>query len=138
RFEAYRKSFPARLCAIRKSAAVAEESKQKLRREAGSRPVQPDTLEAAEYIFVLATGGLTMLTTAGVLDAYRLRWQIELAFKRLKSLMHLDLLRQKKPPGATAWLQAKLLVALLIERLLEEGRVFSPWGHDSAAPKPVA
>nr|MDN1021419.1 transposase [Escherichia coli] len=30
-----------------------------------------------------------------VADCYRLRWQIELAFKRLKSLLHLDALRAK-------------------------------------------
>ncbi|OKT29744.1 hypothetical protein ACN57_03025 [Escherichia coli] len=42
-------------------------------------------------------------------DCYRLRWQIELAFKRLKSLLHLDALRAKEPELAKAWIFANLL-----------------------------
>ena len=30
-----------------------------------------------------------------ILAAYRLRWQIKLAFKRLKSLLHIDMLRTR-------------------------------------------
>lgn len=131
-YEAYGKRYPARLCALRKTVAAAAEAKQKIRRESKSTSISPKTLEAAEYIFVLATAGLGDMTAQEVLEAYRLRWQIELAFKRLKSLLNLDLLRQKKPPGAKAWLQAKLLVALLTERLLEESCLFSPWGYELA------
>jgi hypothetical protein len=52
-----------------------------------------------------------------VLDLYRLRWRIELAFKRLKSLIGL-----KGPPGigersAKPWILAHLLMILLIEPL---------------------
>ena len=137
-FDAYDQRHIARLCAIRKNSQHAAEAKEKIRRETEAADLQPDTLEAAEYIFVLATVPENELSAESILELYRARWQIELVFKRLKSLLDLDTLRQKRPPGARAWLQAKLLVALLTERLLEEGRVFSPWGHDGAAPQHLA
>jgi hypothetical protein len=42
-------------------------------------------------------------------------WQIELAFKRLKSILHLDRLPAKDPDLAHAWITAHLLLALLID-----------------------
>jgi IS4 transposase len=44
-----------------------------------------------------------------------MRWQIELAFKRLKSLLNIDRLPAKNPHLARAWLNAHLLLALLID-----------------------
>jgi hypothetical protein len=59
-------------------------------------------------------------TTDDVLALYRLRWRIELAFKRLKSLVGL-----KGPPGfdersAKPYLLAHLLMILLLEPLIAE------------------
>jgi len=31
--------------------------------------------------------------------------------------------------SARAWMQAKILTSLLLERLLIEARIFSPWGY---------
>ncbi|MCW3299654.1 transposase [Escherichia coli] len=45
----------------------------------------------------------------------RLRWQIELAFKRLKKFAALDALRAKEPELAKAWIFANLLAAFLID-----------------------
>jgi len=78
--------------------------------------------------------GLTNLeperwSAAQVLELYRCRWQIERAFKRLKSLLQLGQLPKKDPASARAWLQLKLLLALLIERLCHQARFFSPWGY---------
>ena len=64
-----------------------------------------------------------------ILELYRHRWQIELAFKRLKSLLHLGHLKKTDPEGAKAWLQGKLFVATLIETLIAVGERFSPWGY---------
>ena len=72
-----------------------------------------------------------------MLDLYRLRWQAELAFKRLKSLLNVGHLPKYDPRSSRAWLQAKLLTALLIERLLIESKLFSPWGYPLSALKPV-
>ena len=73
-----------------------------------------------------------------VLALYRGRWQIELVFKRLKSLLGVGQLAKYDPGSAKAWLQAKLLTALLMERLEREAFLFSPWGYPLLATVPMA
>jgi len=118
-----------RVCAIKKSAEQTRKSQEKLREVASKkgRNLQPDTLEAAGYIVVLTT--LPDMPANQILEMYRHRWQIELAFKRLKSLLHLGHLKKTDPVGAKAWLQGKLFVATLIETLIAIGERFSPWGY---------
>ena len=55
-----------------------------------------------------------------VMALYRLRWQIELAFKRLKSQLRLAELPAKDPQLARACILAKLILALLVDRLVGE------------------
>jgi IS4 transposase len=64
-----------------------------------------------------------------VLDWYRLRWQIELVFKRLKSLARLGHLPKYDDQSSRAWLYGKLFVALLTHKLIRQARDFSPWGY---------
>jgi IS4 transposase len=64
-----------------------------------------------------------------ILDWYRLRWQIELVFKRFKQIAQLGHLPKNDPESATAWLYGKLFVALLVEKLLAHANSFSPWGY---------
>jgi hypothetical protein len=64
-----------------------------------------------------------------VLEAYRLRWQIELAFKRMKSILGFGHLPKKDPASARAWLHGKLFVSLLAEHLIAAADAFSPWGY---------
>jgi IS4 transposase len=71
---------------------------------------------------------LTEFPVATVLELYRCRWQVELVFKRLKSLLGLGHLPKYDARSCRAWLQAKLLCALLIERLMRQAKFFSPWG----------
>ena len=75
---------------MRKSAAAAVLGRERVRRESmrGRTQVQPQTLEAAEYVLVFTTLE-PRVEAAQVMALYRLRWQIELEFKRLKSLLHL-------------------------------------------------
>ncbi|MDX8500664.1 transposase [Mesorhizobium sp. VK4C] len=51
-----------------------------------------------------------------VLTLYRFRWQLELAFKRMKSLTGLDALAAKKPELARARIYARLIIFLIAER----------------------
>ena len=122
-------TLPVRVCAIKKSEEQTRKSQEKLRRIASKkgRTLQPETLEAAAYVVVLTT--LNEPGAASILELYRHRWQIELAFKRLKSLLQLGHLKKTDPEGAKAWLQGKLLVATLIEMLIAVGERFSPWGY---------
>lgn len=132
-----------RICAIKKSAAQTRKSQEKLRQSAadkGRKPPQADTVEAAGYVIVLTT--LQDVTPQTILELYRHRWRIELAFKRLKSLLALGHLKKTDVEGARAWLQGKLFVATLIDTLIAFGERFSPWGYllpiETAAPMPVA
>lgn len=119
-----------RVCAIKKSQTAAERSRVKAERESrrGGHQVQPETLEAAEYIFVFTTLAADIPAPA-ILEMYRGRWQVELTFKRLKSLLALGHLKKVDPQGAKAWLQGKLLVAILIETLIALAERFFPWGY---------
>lgn len=119
-----------RLCAIRKSAHAAERARHKAQRTSRDHghQVQPETLEAAGFVMVFTTLPPSV-PAAQVLELYRGRWQVELAFKRLKSLIGLGHLKKTDPVGARAWLQGKLLVAFLIEALIAAGERFFPWGY---------
>lgn len=139
-FRAGARLYAARLCAIRKTPQAADLARRKLEREAKKKQKQlkPETLEAADYVFVLTTLDRREFTVRQVLELYRARWQVELLFKRLKSLLRLGHLPKKTDASSRAWIQAKLLTALLIEDLMEAAGLFSPWGHDEARPPGAA
>lgn len=120
-----------RLCATRKSHAAAEQSRQRVLRESQRTgcSTQPQTLEAAEFVFVFTTLDESV-SAEQVLQTYRLRWQIELEFKRLKSLIQLGHLKKHDDQAARSWLQGKLLVSILVARLIAHAERVSPWGYD--------
>jgi Transposase DDE domain len=140
RFLANGGEYAARICAVRKSASAAQLSKERLlkaARKKGKTP-QAQTLEMAEYVFVLTTPGLDDLTAAQILELYRARWQVELGFKRLKSLFDAGSVPNRDPEAVRSWIYAKLLAVLLVERLGEESRLFSPWGFPLGGRQPLA
>lgn len=139
-FKGDKKMWPARLCAIRRSQTAAELAKRAVLRRANRKQVKvrPETLEFAEYVYVLVTIPRDVIDTCEVLDLYRARWQIELCFKRFKSLLRLGHVPKRNDESARAWIEGKLLTVLLIERLVDEARFFSPWGFDLSATKPLA
>ena len=124
-----------RLCALKKNKEAAERAKLKAERESKKKGhvIKPETLEAAEYVFVFTTLP-SEFAAATILEAYRGRWQIELTFKRLKSLLGLGHLRKMDLEGAKAWLHGKLFVAFLIEAMIACGDRFSPWGYPTPQP----
>jgi hypothetical protein len=61
-----------------------------------------------------------------VLSFYRLRWQIELLFKRLKSLLALDNLRSKDNQLAQTYLLGKMLAALILDQAIQQVAVKQP------------
>ena len=115
-----------RVCAYRKTDEQCIESERKYRQYINKKQQKfnADTLEASAYVVVVTT--LNSLDAAGILALYRHRWQVELAFKRMKSLLGFGHLKKKDAEGAKAWLQGKLFVACLIERLIALGDHFSP------------
>ena len=120
-----------RVCAIRKTREAARLAVAKLRRRASRmrQRLRPETLEYAKHVIVFTTFPESGFDAAAVLRWYRLRWQVELVFKRFKSLAGLG-----HPPkrdsdsagrGCTAscwwpcWSKRRSATAAL-----------SPWGFD--------
>lgn len=124
-----RKYWPLRLVALRKSPEAAERAVRKAVHQSQRKghAVREETLLFAQYVIVL-TNCEPAVTPEQVLEAYRFRWQVELAFKRLKSLLFLDQLRARDPNLAQTYLLAKILAALLAEELTVRTGEFSPWG----------
>jgi Transposase DDE domain len=123
-----------RLVAVRKSDEAAEVARRAARRQArkGRHRISKGTLDAAEWVILVTSLAPETFATADVLALYRLRWRIELAFKRLKSLIGLN-----RPPGADErsakpYLLAHLLVILLLEPLVDELEDSPRWAEGLA------
>lgn len=120
-----------RICALRKSENAIARALRRIQRRAqqGGPKAKPATLEFARYVIVFTTLDASEFPAARVLEWYRLRWQIELVFKRLKSLAGTGHLPKYDDASSRAWLYGKLLVALLTQKLIRIGRAISPWGY---------
>jgi hypothetical protein len=129
-----------RLVIRRKDPEQAEAEQKRLLKDAKKRGKQPDprSLEAAKYILILTSLPADTFSTADVLVLYRFRWQIELAFKRMKSLAGLAGLPAKKPELAQAWIYARLIVVLLAEQIAGQVPDSSPSGPGKTDRKPIA
>lgn len=90
--------------------------KQKNRKQ---RNVKIATLFLSQFVIVFTNISPDVLSADDALELYRCRWQIELAFKRLKGLLRLDKLRSFKDGElARTYLLGKILYALLIDEQL--------------------
>lgn len=121
---------PVRVVAVRKSEAAAAESRKKILKTASrkQKTPHPNALELAAYMLVITSLDRDTLPSEDVLEIYRFRWQIELAFKRLKSLLDLGGLPAKDPSLASTFIYSKILAALLLDDLTQAFISFSPWG----------
>lgn len=120
-----------RLCVIRKSNEAIKLAHEKLRRtgQRKGHSIKPETLEYAKYVIVFTTFPEDSFTDIEVLDWYRIRWQVELVFKRFKSIAQLGHLPKHSDDSSKAWLYGKLFVALLTEKLIQYASSVSPWGY---------
>lgn len=118
-----------RVCALRKSEEAIQQAHRRIERRASKKQTKtkPETWEHAKYVAVFTTDRKTPAET--ILEWYRVRWQIELTFKRLKSLARLGHLPKYDDQSSRAWLYGKLFVALLTQKLVRIGRELSPWGY---------
>ena len=108
-----------RLIIIKKPPAAAAQARAKARRasQKNQRRTDPRTLAGADYMILLTSLKREEFPIALIAALYRLRWQIELAIKRLKSILHIDRLPAKNPDLVRAWLYAHLLLALLLDEI---------------------
>jgi hypothetical protein len=120
-----------RLVAARLPPEAAEAARRRARRAAQKRggTVSAEALIAAEWVVVVTSLSAEEFSTGDTLALYRLRWRVELAFKRLKSIIGL-----KGPPGtdersARAFILAHLLMILLLEPLIDGFEDSPHWGQ---------
>jgi len=125
-----RELIPGRICAIRKSEEQIALAHKKCNRSRTKHRFTPskETYLINEFIIIFTTFDRERFPLATILAIYRWRWQVELAFKRFKSLLQLGHLPTKVEESSKAWLYGKFFVAQLIERIARylNGR-FSPW-----------
>jgi hypothetical protein len=121
-------------------AAAAERARAKVRAAAQKKGRTPSQSALVSAGFVLVLTNLPQAQWSGtqVLAAYRLRWQIELRIKRLKSLFVLDGLRAHQAATTQTYLLTKLLAAVLVEALTGRMAQQVPaWWEDVARPVSV-
>jgi hypothetical protein len=120
-----------RVIATKLPAPVAAKAERRVAKMSTKKSKKPDprSLEAAHFVMVFTTLPAAMLAARDVLELYRFRWQIELAFKRLKQLLKLGRLPHKDARAAQGWILAKLVIALLLETMYRNASAISPWGY---------
>jgi hypothetical protein len=102
-------------------AAIAEaRRKAKLAAKKQGRQASAPTLYASEWVILVTSLSEQSFSTEEVFKLYRMRWRIELAFKRLKSLVGLRSPPAKDPALARSWILSHLLMILLVEPLADE------------------
>ena len=125
-----------RICAIRRdeesTVRAMNVAKEDARRK--NKSISEDALRLCQYTILFTTFDEERYSAEKILEIYRWRWQIELVFKRFKSLLALGCLAKKTDGSAKAWLYGKLMLALLIEKVAFQQRSFSPWNTLSSDP----
>ena len=115
-------SLPMRLIAVRKPPDAIAEARRKahLAARKQGRQASAGTLLACEWVILVTSLAKDTFSLEDVLKLYRMRWRIELAFKRLKSLIGLRAPPAKDPRLAKPWILSHLLSILLLEPLIDE------------------
>jgi hypothetical protein len=103
-----------RIVILRKPEQAARAARERLQREARKKgkTLDPRSLLAAEFVVLATSLDAQTYPADEIFAMYRLRWQIELAFKRLKSLLNLDRLPARTGKGARSWIYAHLILAI--------------------------
>jgi hypothetical protein len=116
---------------------AADRARQRVYKIYSKKGRTPDerTLLAAGFTLLLTNLPADTWPIQEVLALYRVRWQVEMMIKRLKSVGHLDHLRAKDPRLAQVYLLGKLLAALFIDHLTQRARYRCPaWFQSCERP----
>jgi hypothetical protein len=132
-----KKPLKARLVVRPLPADKAEIARKKLLKKASKkqRTTSALALRMAGYVVLLTTVESSVLADDEVFGLYPIRWQIELLFKRWKSLLNLDMLTANHPDLVRTFCQAKLIEATIVERCNAEAAqthadAYSPESQD--------
>jgi DDE family transposase len=124
-----------RLCLLHLPPEQARKAQQAVHRKKSKRRKRPGrrAVESAKYVFVFTTVSAHQMSTGQAFATYRLRWQVELAFKTLKTVLRYGDLPNRLPDTGRTWLLAKLVCALLLDRLAHPRGAFPPSASRAAA-----
>jgi hypothetical protein len=119
--ESFDKGVPGRLCIMKRPDEIAELDRIKILREAKKKKqkVRERTLRAASFVGLFCTAPKAMFSADDLFEIYRFRWQVEIAFKRLKTITDFGHLPKRDPSSCRAWLYGKLLVGLLADKMTQ-------------------
>jgi hypothetical protein len=117
-----------RVCAMKKSEEQIESAMGRIdaRDSRKQKTTSPEAKKFNEHI-VLVTSLPENIGADEILSMYRFRWQIEVWFKRLKTLLGAGEVPKKSEESMEAWLNGKMVLAILMEVLLSK-LYFSPLG----------
>jgi hypothetical protein len=117
---------PVRICVKRKDKEACEKSRKRLecRASRNGNKLREKTVLFNEFI-VVVTSLPGSVSPDEVLEAYRRCRQAGIPFKRLKSILDFGELPKKNPVTSEAWLNGKIMVALLKEAFIAKAS-FSP------------
>jgi hypothetical protein len=107
---------------------IAERQRIKRARKANkkSQKLDPRTARAAGFLMLVTSLPTRGNSTKQVIARYPDRWQVEIGFKRMKTLGGIDELPAVDPVLARTWLLAHLIGVVLIEDLANEIVAFPP------------
>jgi Transposase DDE domain len=121
---------PLRLVIQRIPPEKAERQRKRVARKAGKagHRIDPRTTVAAGYLMLITSLPAAQQPAERIVAMYRNRWQVELGFKRLKSIAGIDALPALDPELARTWLLAHLIAAVLTDEIAIEIVGFPPSG----------
>lgn len=121
-------SVPLRICAARKTEEEIrkEEKRRKQLESKKQRKYSKETKFTHRYMFVIPSLP-PEVSAQEVLSCYRLRWQVELVFQRLKSLLQLGSIPTKTKESEEVWINGKILLSLLTEKYLGDVDFSPSW-----------
>ena len=118
------KAIAMRVCATRLPRQEARKAQQAASHKAKrkGKGISREALRFQRYVVVATSVSEERLSAEQVLKLYRMRWQIELAIKRLKTIIGAGELPCHDQESGRAWLHGKLVLALLVQALRNRGQ----------------
>lgn len=116
---------PVRICAVAKSDKDIEKSQRQMKKSNHNRKPLSELQTIWSHFVVAVTSLDSRFSAEQILEIYRMRWQIELVFKRFKSIFGGREFTARKEESVKSWFYGKLLIAIICETLAKKGR-FSP------------
>ncbi len=106
---------------------VANQRRRKAKQLAHRRGRVPNqaTLRRLDWNLFITNVGRTILSTASVAIVYRVRWSVELTFKRWKSHYHLDRIKGQRRERVWCEFYAKLIGLVLFQLMVGPLRVLA-------------